>query len=99
MWTESARWLPQFFPQLGTMLFRREVFERIGHFNPAMRHAHDIDFLARFSEAGLTFHRHENVVLMWRRHDGNMSNLIARDRDYYVTAVRNALHRRRRAEG
>lgn len=92
---ESPDWPPQFFPSLATMLFRREVFERVGCFDPGLRHAQDIDFLARFSEAGLRFYRHQDIVLTWRRHQDNMTNMVARDRDYLATAVRNALHRRR----
>jgi glycosyltransferase involved in cell wall biosynthesis len=92
---ESPEWPPQFFPSLAAMLFRREVFERVGYFDPALRHAQDIDFLARFSEAGLRFWQHQDIVLTWRRHEENMTNMVARDRDYFATAVRNALHRRR----
>jgi glycosyltransferase involved in cell wall biosynthesis len=93
----SPDWPPKHFPALGAMLFRRHVFARMGQFDPVMSHAQDIDFLARFSEAGLTYQRHDRVVLTWRRHERNMTNNSNVDRDYLVTAVRRALDRRRAA--
>ncbi|MEO8586874.1 MAG: glycosyltransferase [Acidobacteriota bacterium] len=92
---ESPDWPPQFFPALGSMLFRRSVFERVGRFDPGLRHAQDIDFLARAMEARCDVRRHQNVVLTWRRHATNMTNEVGLDRDYLATAVRMALHRRR----
>ena len=91
----SPDWPPQHFPALGSMLIRRAAFECVGHFDPTLRHAQDIDFLARAKEAKLAFHRHENVVLTWRRHATNMTNNVALDRNYIATAIRQALHRRR----
>jgi len=94
-WRSSQEWPPKQFPSIGAMLFRRRVFDRLGGFDASLQHAPDIDFLARFAEAGLTFLRHEEVVLTWRRHTRNMTNDIGVDRDYFATAVRRALARRR----
>lgn len=91
----SRDWPPQFFPALGSMLFRRAVFERIGRFDPTLRHAQDIDFLARAQEANVRFVRHRDIVLTWRRHAMNMTNNVTLDRDYLATAIRRALQRRR----
>ena len=93
----SPDWPPQHFPALGSMLFRKEVFERLGRFNPVFQHAQDIDFLARAQEMHLKLLRHEAIVLTWRRHEANMTNNVELDRDYLVTAIRQALHRRRSA--
>lgn len=93
----SPDWPDRHYPSLGSMFFRRETIERLGGFATAFRHAHDIDFLARATEAGLTFHRHDEAVLVWRRHANNMTNRVERDRDYLATAVRTALARRRGA--
>ena len=91
----SMAWPPKFFPALGSMLFRRAVFERLGHFDPRLRHAHDIDFLARAKEGKVEFVRHDEIVLTWRRHAMNMTNDTRLDRDYLATAIRHALRRRR----
>jgi hypothetical protein len=77
------------------MLIRRRVFERLGRFDPTLRHAHDFDFLARLKEARVPFYRHEDIVLTWRRHAMNMTNDVKLDRDYLATAIRHALQRRR----
>jgi glycosyltransferase involved in cell wall biosynthesis len=91
----SADWPPAFFPALGSMLIRRRVVERLGRFDSTLRHAHDFDFLARLKEARVPFHRHEDIVLTWRRHAMNMTNDMKLDRDYLATAIRHALRRRR----
>ena len=43
----------------------------------------------------MRFHRHEDIVLTWRRHAMNMTNNVSLDRDYLATAIRRALQRRR----
>jgi glycosyltransferase involved in cell wall biosynthesis len=91
----SPAWPPRHYPALGSMLFRRRVFERVGQFDQELRHAHDTDFLAKAQEAAVVFRRHEDVVLTWRRHAANMTNNVRLDRDYLAIAVRRALHRRR----
>jgi glycosyltransferase involved in cell wall biosynthesis len=92
---ESSHWPPQSFPALGSMLFARHVFDRVGLFDTALRHAQDIDFLARCREAQLRIVTHPTLVLEWRRHGGNMTNQVTVDRDYFVSAIRSALGRRR----
>jgi len=86
---------PRFFPQLGSFLFRRCVFDSLGTFETAQRHADDIDFLARAQEAGLSIFQHEDVVLRWRRHSENITNDVALDRKYFVAAIKRSLERRR----
>ena len=93
--TESPQWPPRFFPQLATFLFRAAVFDQIGRFDERFRHAQDTDFLARLKEAGLRVLQHDDVVLTWRRHEANMTNQVALDRDYLASALREALRRRR----
>jgi glycosyltransferase involved in cell wall biosynthesis len=95
---ESPDWPVQRFPALGSMLFRRRVFDRIGPFDAGLRHGQDIDFLARAQEAGMRFAQHDRIVLSWRRHGANMTNAIALDRDFMATVVRRALQRRRAGE-
>jgi glycosyltransferase involved in cell wall biosynthesis len=86
---------PKFFPQLASFLFRRRVFDRLGAFETAQRHADDIDFIARAQEAGMAVHQHQDVVLQWRRHDGNITNQVALDRKYFVAAIKRSLDRKR----
>jgi glycosyltransferase involved in cell wall biosynthesis len=97
--SESEAWPPRFYPALGSMLFPARVFDEVGTFDERLRHAQDIDFLARFREAGLTAVRHQDIVLTYRRHRSNMTNQVDLDHDYMATAVRRALHRRRARAG
>lgn len=93
----SPDWPPRHYPALGAMLFRREVFDAVGRFDTRLRHAQDIDFLARVFEARIAIERHDEVVLTWRRHRANMTNNVELDRQYFVTAITDALKRRRAA--
>jgi glycosyltransferase involved in cell wall biosynthesis len=92
---ERRSWPPRLFPSLGSMLFSARVFDQIGTFNEQLRHAYDIDFLARLREAGLTIVRHADIVLTYRRHRSNITNQVELDRNYMGAAVREALRRRR----
>jgi glycosyltransferase involved in cell wall biosynthesis len=93
----SPDWPPRHYPSMGAILFRKHVFDTIGRFDVRRRHAQDIDFLARVSEAGLTVLRQPEVVQVWRRHGRNMTNQVELDRRHAVEAVREALVRRRTA--
>lgn len=87
---------PKHCPSLAACLFRRQVFERLGTFNVALRHAEDVDFFARATEAGLNIQRHFETVLEYRRHDQNITNDRALDKKYFVAAVKRSLDRNRK---
>ncbi|HKT14075.1 MAG TPA: glycosyltransferase [Allosphingosinicella sp.] len=96
-WSPSPDWPPRHYPSLGAILFRKEVFARIGRFDPQLRHALDIDLLARIMEAGIPIHRHDDIALHWRRHQNNITNNVQLDRDYFLSALQLAMQRRRAA--
>src|SRR5947208_1813377 len=50
---------------------RREVFERIGPFDPSFRRGEDSDWLLRVTEADIRIHVLDEVVLLRRAHDLN----------------------------
>ena len=58
---------------VGSMLVRRAVFERVGVFDAQYRHCEDVDWFMRAQEAGVSFEMLRDVVLHYRRHDANMS--------------------------
>lgn len=86
---------PRPYPQLGSFLFRREVFDRVGGFDPDLRYGEDIDLLSRILDAGLTLHRHADVVLEWRRHEDNVTNDVDRARSDFVMLIKRTLDRKR----
>lgn len=84
---------------IGSGLYRRDVFRRVGLFDPAMRMAEDTDWFTRLHESGLKSARLPEVTLLVRRHGANMTagktkeelNLTA------LAAFKKALDRARRA--
>ncbi|MCE9541842.1 PqqD family peptide modification chaperone [Candidatus Kaiserbacteria bacterium] len=59
---------------VGSCLYRREVFATVGEFDEEMRSGEDGDWNLRFEESGLLECRTDEVVLLYRRHDRNMTN-------------------------
>jgi glycosyltransferase involved in cell wall biosynthesis len=58
----------------GALIVRREVFERIGSFDPGYELVLDVDWFARFKDAGLELAPVPQVVLEKRVHEGNLSH-------------------------
>lgn len=66
--------VPNFYPFLiGSALYRREVFEKIGGYDPQLRFGEDVDWFVRARESGLNMQEYEEVVLLYKRHPGNMT--------------------------
>lgn len=60
-------------PYLGSCVFRRSVFLRCGFFNEAMQMGEDYDLLFRCWEKDVPKQTVEDVSLLYRRHQGNMT--------------------------
>jgi GT2 family glycosyltransferase len=81
---------------LGSALFRRSVFDRVGFFDETMRHSEDVDWFLRARELGISIGALQEVGLQYRIHQHNMSrHKNARDR-YFALALKRSLDRRRR---
>ena len=83
---------------LGSVLVRRAVFDRVGAFDPRYRHCEDVDWFMRAQEQETVFDVLDQVVLLYRRHEGNMS----RDRAgaaYLAQVLKASLDRRRSLAG
>jgi glycosyltransferase involved in cell wall biosynthesis len=61
-------------PMPGTLLVRREVFDRVGDFDPTYQVAMDVDWFARVKDAGLELEALPMTMLVKRFHDGNLSH-------------------------
>ena len=82
-------------PLLGSMLFRRECFERVGDFDPEMRRSEDVDWLYRAEELGLRPAAIDETWLLYRVHAHNLTNDFPATASSIVTSVKRALDRRR----
>lgn len=82
----------------GSMLIRRDSFDRVGPFREDVRVGEFVDWFARAQDQGIRFTNVETVVLRRRLHASN-TGLLQRDaRSDYVKVLRAALHRRREAD-
>jgi len=81
---------------LATGLYRRELFDRIGHFDEQLRFGEDMDWYLRAVEAGIDFAILDRVVLDYRMHDRNTTiDRAAVDRSVAQVMARSVIRRRR----
>jgi glycosyltransferase involved in cell wall biosynthesis len=84
---------------VGAALYRRRVFDRIGGFDEAIRYCEDADWFMRAREQGVPIVVHDEVTLLYRRHQANMT----RGRDvrglHVVDLLKKSLDRRRKQHG
>jgi glycosyltransferase involved in cell wall biosynthesis len=81
----------------GTLVARRALFDSVGRFNPAIKHADDTDWFLRASEHGAAMEMLPDILLYRRLHQTNLSRLrAANSRDQYLQMLKTALDRRRR---
>jgi glycosyltransferase involved in cell wall biosynthesis len=78
-----------------TMVVRREVFERVGDFDPAMRAAEDFDWMLRASEEGVDIARLDQVLLRRRVHPASLTQDAAAGRAGLFRAFKGRIERNR----
>lgn len=87
--------LPGYVPQ--TLLARRALFDKVGHFNSALRHADSTDWFLRVIEHGAVIDILPDALVYRRIHQSNLSRRMASaSRQEYVELVKATLDRRRR---
>jgi len=64
---------PSYTVNLGSALFRRELFRRVGGFDESLRFDEDTDLWMRLWEAGVEKERIPDVTLQYRLHAENMT--------------------------
>ena len=84
---------------IGAALYRREVFQRIGLFDPDMRYGEDSDWHNRAREAQLAIERLDQVSLIVCRHEGNMTRGKSMVELHVLRVAKKALDRRRAQSG
>jgi len=82
-------------PLLGSMVFDRSCFEKVGRFDAALKRSEDIDWFARAEELGVEAQRVDEVWLLYRVHATNVTNDIPATTSSIVASVKRALDRRR----
>lgn len=83
---------PGFMPS--SWLVSRDCWESVGPFDESMTHAEDVDWLARARDSGVEFGTVEQLLLMRRIHDSNVSGAANESVGGLLTALRGSLHRK-----
>jgi glycosyltransferase involved in cell wall biosynthesis len=78
----------------GTMLIRREAFDRVGPFAD-WRLGEFVEWYARAVDAGLETLLHPDIVLLRRVHAANLGVRLRDERDEYARVLKSVLDRRR----
>lgn len=85
--------------QLGTALFRREVFDRVGPLDETLLHCDDWDWFMRAREIGVGMLMHRHVVLEQRLHGANLTRDRAAGARFQMIMFKRSLDRRRARGG
>lgn len=81
----------------GGVMMRKEVFERVGPFDEAIRFAEFVDWLARARAKGVREEIIDDVVLLRRVHDHNKGTLNKEARGQYAQILKQMLDKKRAA--
>jgi glycosyltransferase involved in cell wall biosynthesis len=76
-------------------IFRRSAIEQIGRFNEDLAQSEDLDFLLRFFESPLKYRVVENVSVLYRRHEGGITQKREEARSNFMRVMLLAARRRR----
>ncbi|WP_041547928.1 glycosyltransferase family 2 protein [Chamaesiphon minutus] len=80
---------------LGTSLFRKSAFDKVGNFDRDLKYSDDWDWFMRARELGIEIATCPNTVLFYRRHDRNITNQIELGNRYTLRMLKQSLDSRR----
>lgn len=84
-----------FATQLGSLLVRRTVFDKVGGFDEEMTVAEDLDWINRVREAGIHILAHKDIVQFYRMHQNSITKDKSLTNSYILKAYKKSLDRRR----
>jgi len=80
---------------VGSALFRRSVFDKVGLFDDTQYYCDDLDWFMRARESGVSILIHKEVAQFYRRHERNMTNEEKLGNYYFIRMLKKSLNRRR----
>ena len=80
---------------LGSALFRRSVFDRIGYLDATLHHSEDVDWFLRAREQGVSILIQEKIALYYRIHESNISQDKLKRRASFLQVIKMSLDRRK----
>ena len=86
-----------FVPLLGSAVFRRDVFDRVGRFDETLRYSEDHDWFLRAREAGIAIAATDAITLHYRDRPHSLTSRPDRPHGYQLPHVlKRSLERRRK---
>jgi glycosyltransferase involved in cell wall biosynthesis len=85
--------------QLGSGLFRRSAFDRVGLFDEAFHYSEDYDWLLRAREMGMPSFVLDDITLLYRIHQESVTHAQNYMKFQFPLLLKKSLDRRRRAGG
>jgi glycosyltransferase involved in cell wall biosynthesis len=80
---------------LTVAMVRRSVFDRHGAFDETLHYGEDVDFFFRIWEVEEPMHFDDELAILYRRHDTNMTNNHDEVRRWMLVCLQRSLARRR----
>ncbi len=80
---------------LGSGVYRKPVFDRIGLFEESLRYSEDVDWFMRAREEDISMVILGEVTLLYQLHAGNMTRQMSAERSSLGIVMRRSLERRR----
>ena len=81
--------------QIGSALFRRSAFDKVGNLDEGLQYSEDHDWFLRAREKGIKILVLENTTLYHRRHNNNMTDNTDSHGYQLTTVIKKSLDRRR----
>jgi glycosyltransferase involved in cell wall biosynthesis len=90
--------MPYRFINIGSGIWRRSVFDKLGLFDESLRYCEDLDFFMRCWEQNIQKVLLDRLILLYRRHPGNMTRGLEGVDFGTVRAYRKRIERIERGE-
>ena len=90
---------PWYSTQLGSALYRRRVFDRVGVFDATLRLSEDLDWFMRARERGVGITFIDDVTLLYRFHYTNLTRGTDANTRNLLLVLKRSLDRRRGGSG
>jgi len=81
---------------LGSGLFRKSVFDKVGYLDESLDYCEDWDWFMKAKEMNVPIMVHNEVAYYYRRHDKNITNDTEKNSSFALKMLRQSLNRRRK---
>jgi len=84
---------------LGSALFRKSVFDKVGLYDPTLRYSEDVDWFMRAREQGVSMVILEQTTLLYRLHQLSITHGKSANALNILKVIKRSLDRRRQNDG